>query len=320
MSIESKIFGYVLGDGWIDINGQMGASGDYASLYNLSEDAKLLYGENSAKQITKRHTFSEKYGISGVTAQMTFSSETTRHFVELGMPIGKRVQQEHSIPDWILNGSKDIKADFLSGYYAAEGYIPSMQRNLRTPKALTFCFYKSTDYEDNAKKLCLQFLDLIKDLGFGASSKKSYKTTNGPRVVYTITFSNEEKNFLEELKTMELSYCIPKEKRRQQLIRYFSLKQIERNKIESIRKFVCSLRESGCSYKEIHKISGININSIGSMLSGKNKCHQVRGFPKFDKDFIDTYCSTETPLIDENLSDITRQATTSQVFWNEDCA
>lgn len=45
-------------------------------------------------------------------------------FYCMGLPIGDRVTQEYNIPDWIMNGTKQVKREFLSSYYGADGDIP----------------------------------------------------------------------------------------------------------------------------------------------------------------------------------------------------
>lgn len=314
MNIMAEIFGYILGDGWIDINGTCGAGGDAISLKNLADDTNLIFGKNTAKDIHSRRTFSEKYNISGISGQLRFSASFSRYLQKLGMPIGKRPEQAYLLPEWITNGDLDTKARFLSGYYAAEGSIPALQSNKKTPRALSFCFFKNAELEDNATKLCRQFCQLINDLGFSSNIAKTYRTTNTFKVVHTITMGNSEVDFLKELRALTLSYCMTKEIRRKQLIVYFDLKQRERKKIEAVRNYIIQLKNEKYSHKEISELTGLSIRQVEKMLSGRNKCQQVRGFPEFNQQFINTYCSTKTPLIDENLSDITRQTTTSQAL------
>ena len=39
------------------------------------------------------------------------------------MPNGNKTDQEFLIPKWVMNGSDEIKSNFLSGFYDAEGSI-----------------------------------------------------------------------------------------------------------------------------------------------------------------------------------------------------
>lgn len=313
MSKIAKIFGYILGDGWIDKNGNCGASGDVESLKALSLDITSFFGEGTCGKIKTRRTFSPKYGIEGTTSQFYITKKVSRELQKLGMPKGRRPSQEFFIPKWILSGDHDTKASFFSGYYAAEGLIPSMQTNKRTPRCLSFCFNKNLEFLDCSREMANQFSSIVSDLGLSASILETFETTDSEKVKQTIVIGNSEQDFIKALNLLRLEYCIAKEVRRQQLLVYFSLKQNEREKIQSIINSVkIDVRENSFTYKMISEKYGLKNTQICKILEGRNKGSQVRGFPKFDQDFIEKYCLTKTPLNDETLSDFIRQTTTCQ--------
>lgn len=302
MDIRSKIFGYVLGDGWIDIKGNGGISGEQKSLETIMADIDFIYGENSTGKIVTKQTSSPYYGINGTTSSFTIKTRVVKDLRNLGMPQGKRVNVIYHLPFWVVNGSKDIKASFLSGYYSADGAIPDVQSNHETPRPFSFCFYKSKELESNADFLAEQYCKIVEDLGFNPKAKKTYKVTESDRVVYTITIDNQRNDFLRALKMLDLSYCRYREKRRQQLVVYLTMKENALKELLKLRDAVRRFRAEGKSYKEITAITGLSSTKIDGMISGKNKCRRVVGFPKFDQDFISRmYSPIKTPLNDENL-------------------
>ena len=302
MNKLAKIYGYILGDGWIDIHHQCGISGDKKSLEIIAKDINSLYGDGTAKKITTRKTYSEKYGISGMTSQFVTNVRFSKEMQALGMERGKRTDNIVTIPSWITEGDFDTKASFISGFYAAEGLIPSLQRNKKTPRPLSFCFYKDISLIDNSRLLLQQFKKILNDIGCTVFTTEDIVFTSAERVRQVITLGNSEEEFLQTLKILDLDYCLPKEERRLQLITYYSLKQVEREKNARIIQSIKYDREvNKLTHKELAHKYKRSKSQIENALNGKNKCHQVRNFPKFDQNFINSYCLSKTPLNDETL-------------------
>ena len=131
---QAMLFGYIMGDGWLSINGKhknIGISGDVVDLETIKKDLIELYGDIGKATIFTDETESSKYGIKGTTNKCAFNVKIAEIFKNLGVPIGKRVEQETHIPNWILYGSNDTKISFLSGYYAADGTRPNVQKTIK---------------------------------------------------------------------------------------------------------------------------------------------------------------------------------------------
>lgn len=299
MDIRAKLFGYILGDGWIDVKGNGGISGEQQSLEVIANDIHLLYGPKSTGKIKTAETYSPLYNIHGITSQMTISVKVVRDMLNLGMPQGKRVAQCYQLPFWILNGSYEIKVSFLSGYYAADGMIPSLQVNDETPKPLLFSFYKNEELEDSGDKLARQYRKVISDIGFDTSLKKISKFTGGPKIEYRITICNQRDSFLKQLQCLDLDYCQYREQKRLQLISYLIFKQQKLHEMNELRKLVLLYKSQGKTYKQISELTGLAEHRIYAILSGKNKGRRLVNFPKFSK-YLHMCSSLKTPLNDES--------------------
>lgn len=291
ISIFSKIFGYILGDGWIDIHLNAGASGDIKGLNLIKKDINSII-PNSCSKIKSRKTVSEKYNISGTSNQFSIRNKFTKILLKRKMPIGKRVEQQTHIPNWILNGNLEIKRNFISGFYAAEGYIPSFQKNNKTPKTPTFCFYKSKEFDKNADKIANDFCKILSDLSINAYIKTSYKKTKNIRIVKTIVISNDIENYINFLNLLDLSYCYEKEQERKKVLEYLLyIEKLKKEKKDFIN-FIIKQKEK-MSYTEIEKKYGVPKYKVERILNGTS--HGKKNT------FIDykTYCSTKTPLNNE---------------------
>ena len=197
----AELFGFMLGDGWLSLhdNGKgslcynCGFSGDEKSLQNVINDLKTLFGEDiGTARIRTYRTSSDKYNIKGYTTEVSLNTKIAKTFLQYGMPIGKRVEQDYSIPDWILNGTLEIKIAFISGIYAAEGYTPKMQSNNKSPRILGFNMSKRKSI--GCSNLVKQFSKILDDIGIEYSVKIEEVYTQDLNEKFRFEFRNSTEN------------------------------------------------------------------------------------------------------------------------------
>ena len=129
----AMLFGMILGDGWLSQSDykykdrtykiyHLGISGDIEDLKTMIADARSIWGNIGKATIYTKRTHSPKYKIEGVTNHFTMNKKVSTTFCSLGMPVGKRVRLDFSLPNWIVYADNiEIKKAFISGLYAAEG-------------------------------------------------------------------------------------------------------------------------------------------------------------------------------------------------------
>lgn len=266
----AMIFGYILGDGWITHNMRCGVAGDAESLPTIAKDIERIFNDQTLKTVYTRQTESPKYNIIGTTSHFCISAITARQLVQLGMPIGKRAEQEHLLPDWIINGSREIKAGFLSGYYAAEGLIPSMQKNDKTPKALSFSITKRAEFSENLDLLASQFVKIINDLGISVSVYTTTTFTKSENRKKEFVMSNAENQFKEELSLLDLKYCEPKEESAKSILEYLKTKDLARERLQTRAELVLKDVDAGTLSKvAIQKKFGITKKQLSRITNGE---------------------------------------------------
>ena len=213
--IKAMLFGYMIGDGWISKGKnskgimvyQSGFSGDICSLKIIKDDLIKCFGNIGKAKISSNQTFSPKYNISGTTNKFSCTQNVTKEFIKLGMPTGRRVEKEFLLPDWIVNGSYDIKKNFISGLYSAEGTTPQMQINDRTLKPLTLCLTKRIELKENLIEFMNQVIKIINDLGIDCSAKYVKTFTCAENIKCTISINNNVENIIKAINMLDLRYC-----------------------------------------------------------------------------------------------------------------
>lgn len=205
--IFAMLFGYILGDGWIDINHLGGVSGDLEALEIIKKDMQDLFGNIGKATILCRKTSSPKYKIKGTSNQFSFNRKISRIFIEHGMPTGKCVETDYKLPDWIINGSLEIKKSFLSGFYAAEGtkIIPAICKGFKT---LNFSQSKRIELSDSLEYLMInQIGGILTELGLKYSIERKEVFTCAKNLRIRLDISNSTQSLLKCMKILDMRYC-----------------------------------------------------------------------------------------------------------------
>lgn len=274
--IKSMLFGFMLGDGWISevqpkengtIYFQPGFSGDIPSLTKVKQDLIHLYGEIGKATIRHLATSSPKYHIEGTTTQMTVNTAVANEFIKMGMPTGKRVEKDWSIPKWIVNGSKETKKAFLSGFYAAEGYTPAFQRNNKTLKTMGFNFHRRKEREENFHIVIEQFANILESLAIEFTIHYKEVFTKAENIVVEFRFKNSHENILHSLRTLDLRYAVDKQKEIDSVLSYYEYKD---EKLKELQEAMTMAHEGKLKPSDIAKLYNISVNTVQGWKS-KNK-------------------------------------------------
>ena len=283
--IIARIFGYTLGDGWIDVQKKGGAGGDKYDLDRMSYDLNRIEYNGYVRK--ERHTKSTietiKYGkveVDGTVTQIDFESGFTRLLLSLGYPQGSKTNMKHVIPEWIMKGSLDTKREFLAGYFGAES--SNMDSRLsRSFTAIRFNLYKREDLIQNGlyianqlrtlcEELCVRFSDIRVDEGNirkdGTKSKK-----------ITITIGNSREN-MRNICNIGYRYCKRKEIENESQRMYFNHIDLFMKERELLMSKCNDMEKRGYNNKYIRK----TIKSMDSMgFSGNSYQSSL-----FDEDTI----------------------------------
>jgi len=101
--------------------------------------------------------------------QLQFPAKIGRKIIEMGGIAGSKVRQPTKIPEWIKNGSKKIKANFLAAIFDDEGYF----RDTSGCKQIVLKFSKLKSLEANLDEFLGEIRQLLQDLGIRVSPIKN---------------------------------------------------------------------------------------------------------------------------------------------------
>ena len=283
--IKAMLFGFMLGDGWVSqlrkgnykfLNA--GFSGDTESLDLAKDDLRIIYGNIGKATTYIKNTSSPKYGIAGTTVSFVVNQMIGKSFVKLGMPIGKRTENEFLLPDWIINGDFDTKRAFLSGLYAAEGFTPLMQKNDKTLKPLGFTITKRLALKENFDQFLQQLSLILNDLKIGYALQITETYTCDRNLTARFDFNNNNENILHVVSILDIRYCQRKQLDFKLVKQYYELKSSVLKRLEEAYK-IALLRIS--TAKQIAVEYNITQRQVEKWRERKTGIRIPNSFPTF---------------------------------------
>lgn len=165
----ARIFGELLGDGHLQLN----------------HGLVSFYSKDINEIIKEKKKFYKLFNIKGIVYKkknkendysLFFCSKTlAQFFYHIGMPDGNKTDQEFSIPSWILNGLDEIKSNFLSGFYDAEGSIFYTECKNKQRWKISITQNKRMDLLDNGLIFMNQLRYLLNTFDIKSSPARTVK-------------------------------------------------------------------------------------------------------------------------------------------------
>lgn len=303
----AEIFGLILGDGWLSKsnrqhkNGnyivyQSGVSADIEDLISVKNKMTHIFNDIGKASIRTTDTHSKEYNINGITNMVVFNKKVSTTLEEYGMPVGKRIEKNFSIPEWIVNGSLEIKRYFISGLYAAEGDILNFQKNNKTLKSPSIVLTKRKSLENDFKEMCNQIKNIFGCLGVEMNIHYSYKTSLKHENIYAnFSICNSNQNIKKFIELLPLNYCKRKKDVFEKVYDYISYKEKEE---EKARLTYLNVMKDSKKFKicQIAKKYNIPWSTANNYIKGTRTNPMSIRFLTFDE-----YSSIKNPLNGGNL-------------------
>lgn len=239
----ATLLGHALGDG--HIKSKKGYIFDYRNKsYQLIKKVRML--------VRKTFKIDPKiYQCKDGTQQLEAPSIVGYILYVAGAPRGDKVLKRFQIPEWITNGSQNIKSVFLQSLYDDEAGMDFKNRSIR----LTFA--KRTGLKDNLS----EFLEMIKKLLLDLEIKSNevhiyplFKRATGIRTIAGSFYITNQKNFRLFHKNINFSHPIKKVKL-EKAIESYVRPYYERYRNGEAKNKIFNILSSGSKYTtEITKL------------------------------------------------------------------
>jgi len=287
LPILARVFGFLLADGSINIYERSGNKYTACSFdFGTETDVKTfendieLCGFNRCKYNKSSRQFDN---VTHTTYSVTHNGILPAILLALDITYGKKTENvRKDVPSWIVNGSKLIKREFLSGFQGGDG---CKIRWNKIDKGYNFICAETSQqinpkYLNSLSKFMNTCVVLFREFGIEVSNVKHvYMDENRIKVSYK--FSDKHTNLIKYFDTIGYRYCSTKNSQSFIIIEYLKYKEIlfEEHKIivQTIRKLhdenksntyisnelkikVSYISDVIRSYKNNRKISMKNLN------------------------------------------------------------
>ena len=200
----SRIVGFLHGDGYIfnslAIFGFV--SSDFGMLNKIKGDIDYIFKLNG--KIEKFRNTGEEVIIKGKKTKATkptyhleYGPKAICHLLFLlGVPKGKKVNQNYQIPNWIKNGSLKTKKAFLQGLFDAElskPRISSFTSHKQNVCCLRMELVKHIKYENSLKKYLFSIKNILSEFDINSCVKYT-KRYDIDRISYNLIITNSLRN------------------------------------------------------------------------------------------------------------------------------
>jgi len=279
--VLARIVGHILSDGCLKSNKKS------VTFY--------LDSLQSASEVKKDLTF---LGVSHGKTEKIIGNWGTEYRVEctvkpfwillvsLGCPIGKKTRVEYLTPNWIKNGTKPVKREFLSALFGGDG-SPSEVVDRKRRRISYLCFSKERKLKNNGIEYVNELEKLFNLFGIKTNS---FTIKKNKRKIYSfvLKINSERDNTIRLFEDIGVRYTFYKKDRINKTLEYIRyqenvLKQ-RKKKISRIK----NLLKKGFSINSIAKTLNEDWHTIDRVIKGTynlsmNKREEVLPFSDWIK-------------------------------------
>ena len=281
----TRIFGFIYGDGHMPKNvKRLLFTGNKEALKEVKKDLLTLGFCGSEIQTKElKNTIENRIVIGKTTSFYVDSAALVNLFEFLGAPSGDKIITPYKIPDWIMNGTKFVKREFIRSLYGCEGYSPKIKN--KNFEAVTLRMHKSRYLKQNMLEFFEQIKKILKEFDveayikiqkLGTKRKDGHITDS-----YELILKSNNQNIFKFFS--RISYAFEKEKILKarvsaEYLRY-KLYCLEQQK----QKAVQILQETGnFSKRGLARKYNCSLDFVINQFKGK-KINSQRKFPNFKK-------------------------------------
>ena len=259
----SKIFGFILADGSINIYTRdnrifTSCSLDFGTIHDVTE-----FEDDLSKCGFRRCKYNEAYrtfnDVTHHTFAVTHNGALPALLIALGITYGKKTEHDRKpVPDWIVNGSKLVKREFISAFQGGDGC--KIRWNKLEKKGFNFVCAETSQQinpvnKDSLLKFMTQCVEIIKEFGIDVIHI-SEKQVSDTRIKIGYKISDKQENLIKYYDSIGYRYCHSKNINTAVVIEYLKYKNElyvqHKTMIETVRELHDADRTNSEISNELH--------------------------------------------------------------------
>lgn len=266
--IFARLTGFIIGDGHLTKTEEKRViiSSTKEELIKIIDDLREL-DIKCSKIIEKeiKHTIDGR-SINGITSSINIDNRTFYLLLKYwGIEVGNKTKLGYTVPEWIKEGNKFVKREFIRGLFGADGTRPYIKKyNANGIKLSLRC-------EEESLNKTLTFFEDIKQMlkEFDIDSKIEKKSIDNKYLIELIITPNDE-NYVKYLS--KISYAYEKDSFARFIGEYLKIKNYYKNNIlkEIGNNIINEIKTSEISIRKIAKKYGVSVDFALNQVNGKS--------------------------------------------------
>ncbi|MFH1256033.1 MAG: DUF87 domain-containing protein [Candidatus Diapherotrites archaeon] len=273
----------------------------FKSNQKISKEEKISYSNfvDFGRRMIKGTTTYFKTGVVGLWAVLRV----------LDLPLGNKTTNAIFVPQWILNGDKDIKREFLAAFCGAECSGIRWKKD-RFPERLVLPFSKVENLLSNGEIFASQIINLFKEFGVESSLYKRdyvFRKDGAKTIQFIISISRNRKNILQFIGNVNYRYSVKRRANALNCLEYLKWIGTKTSEKVSFWKKINGLTnektaaEIGLTYNMNKKV----VNNWASMTAQQVRLAPCDNIPRFSEWLNQRTENLSQGLIWDKITEIT---------------
>ena len=281
-NIISRIMGYLLSDGSINVYIRNDAKftqcqfdfGTHADAVEFENDLTLL-GFNKCKILEGTREFND---VVHHTFHTSHNGALPSLLICLDVSYGKKTETERKqIPKWIMDGSSELRREFLRGFQGGDGC--KIRWNKLNKKGYNFVCGETSQQINPIHKKSLQMfmaqcVEILRENNIDVNDVTEQKITDD-RVKISFKMSDSQSNLIKYYETIGYSYCQTKNIQSFKIIEYLKAKIHFTNNHIKLVENIRGLHDSGLNNSEIALKSNVKCSYVSDIVRSYKNCRKI---------------------------------------------
>jgi len=250
-----------VGDGHLskDFRKLMFFDGEKASLENLKTEYQAHFPKLSISDV-------EKDSLSNGYELTVYNTALAHLFAALGVPAGNKVETAFSVPQFVLNGSDEVKRNYIGALFGSEGETPRLA-GPHSSNGITFGMSKKESLEDEHIQFLEQMRGLFNEFGIATSEVKKKIRSSPENPYYYFSINNGVKNLMRFFENIPFEFFANKKRSMEEVMKTF---KHHSEQLELYNK-VMALKAEGKKPAKISRELNIPLGRVSKWINGDYK-------------------------------------------------
>jgi DNA-directed RNA polymerase beta subunit len=282
LKILARMMGYLLSDGSLNVYVRDQVPFTQCQFdFGTKEDAEefendvFILGLSKCKVLEGSRTFNN---TTHHTFQVSHNGDLPSLLICLGTSYGKKTETKRKqIPEWIMNGTKDFRIQFMKGFQGGDGC--KIRWNKMHKRGYNFVCAETSQqinplYKESLSHFMNQCVSILRENDIEVSNITEKQITED-RVKVAFKISDKQKNLIQYYDRIGYSYCQTKNTQSFKIVEYLKAKERFSQKHIEVVQSIRNMYDKNMSISEIAAETNLKYSRVSDILRSYKSNRQI---------------------------------------------